>query len=288
MNTLTIETLHHVFDDRLQYPQNAVMLDNLATVAGNIDDYVIDNPGVEHVRFTPEGIVPGSVTEKLIGSIRVDRDIACLASYHHLTATQLLEFSIGGSVVDVGAGRSTFLDTFVDDANTIAVDKYKVHMLHQRAKGHMALLGCGSSMPSIDSGSVRLLHASFSLPFWSPNQPHAAQVADEYVRVLEPGGIALVGSIFDRNEHYDQEEALIYREHPEYVAPASVIRAAFYKRLLERSDIALVGSRYISDTMHPDINAQLTDVHLPNFLMIQRIAVIAAIESDGSQALDRA
>jgi hypothetical protein len=280
-------SLNAVFESRLADPRNDAMITNLDAIV------------VAHEARPPSLTVQ---QERLIAMFRtlsgrqgndevgivIDRPTAELTAHHDTTIEPLVEFAKGGVVADIGPGMSDFLDNFHGHAETVAVDLTPDNVQFHVDQGHKGVWADASDMADVETGSVRLLHAAFSAPFWSPSVKEARAAASEYIRVLEPGGIALVGSVARRH----------YNEHYEYVVEAtrcgirtlpwpdpdeahvSYISMSFCAELIERrnhadttgqTSVELVGSRYISPG-RMDYRRSAYASHVPNFLMIRKAA----------------
>jgi hypothetical protein len=272
-------TLEATFEQRLASAENQDLIANLGSIV------------VAHEAYDRE-LTPAEVqrTHRVQWMSRfpqdrftsISRTIGELTAHHGVTPGQLRDFAADGTVVDVGPGRSPFLDMFNDDALTIAVDLDEDHIAYQVEKGRQGIVA-----PAHDSrlrpGIIRLLHAAYSAPFWSASPEESTMAADEYLRVLEPGGIALVGPYGRKDEHEHYEYTLQYKlkggrkalpwSDPED-APLSRIRTAFYRRALELKDqgeVELVGTRYITQD-EVDYRRGTSQLHVPNYLMIRRAA----------------
>lgn len=218
--------------------------------------------------------------------ITIDRDIQVLASYHGLDPEQLLEFAEGGTVIDIGSGRSTFLDSFAESSRTVAIDARAEHAAYQSERGHIGITGKAENLRKVRTASIRLAHASFSAPFWTASRLDAVHTAAEYIRILEPGGIALVGPISrsDLHRHYELAVQLARlqgrgREAPPWPVDEgdegelSHVLCAFTRTVLahrsEPGDIELTGHRTMFGNER-DYNERYPDLHVPNFLMIRK------------------
>jgi hypothetical protein len=279
---IAMQSLESVFEQRASSDYNRQLIENLEELSEAHDRRPIgSNP---YAAMTARIWETSSASEGE-ASIVVNRDSETLASHHELTVEQLTDFADGGRVVDVGAGKSDFLDAFSEPAReTVAVDRHRPFVDYQCRRGHRAMVACADRLIQLESDSVRLLHASFSAPFWSPTAAAARGVAKEYLRVLEPGGVALVGPVSAMHEHehyefflqsrrYQGQEALPWPDAYDDAAYLSHVKNAFVAAVLSRrATMQLVGTRMLFDDVS---TIRLRDrlpaaVHVPNFLMIRR------------------
>lgn len=270
-------SLEAVFEQRRDSQANVDMLANLAIVVAAHEE----RPGARSEGFMRLHYLQKMSAYPSDQRTVIDRSPALLAAHHDVTVEQLQDFADNGTVADVGPGESTFLDVFRHRAQTMAVDQHEDHVAFQSRKGHYGVWSPAHDM-LVDSEDIRLLHASYSAPFWSASVAEAVDAADEYVRVLELGGIALVGPFGRKDEHEHYEYAAMAKrndgrptlpwEDPED-APLSRIRMAFCSRLLDRAsagEVELVGSRYIEGDME-DFRRGARHLHVPNFMMMRRV-----------------
>jgi SAM-dependent methyltransferase len=275
-----MKSLESVFDQRRASDYNAQLVGNLTVISDELDRRALkfDSGAAERARsWEVRSSAEGSDT------ITVDRDAEALAEYHELSVAQLTDFAEGGRVLDVGSGKSPLLDEFLDVASeTVAVDLNKGFARHQRERGHRAITTPAERLFPIQSGSVRLLHASFSAPYWTPTPAKAARVASEYMRVLEPGGIALVGPVSTVNEHQQHEfflerrrvglnDVLPWPEHDDG-AYLTYVKNAFVRTVLDNPAASITGTRMLfeDDAMLRMRMMTHQRIHIPNFLMLRR------------------
>jgi hypothetical protein len=276
-----MQSLEATFNDRHQSDYNSQLLDHLSTMSAAVT--------ARPIHSWPDAVMTARIWETISASegkpgITVDRSAETLAEYHELSVAQLTQFAEGGRVVDVGAGKSPFLNEFLGTASeTIAVDRHRPFAIFQQNLGHRALARSADRLTPLGSGTVRLLHASFSAPFWSPTPQKARHVAAEYLRVLEPGGIALVGPTSTVDEHVHQEFYLerqgvgrsdVFPWPDSDDAPhLTHVKNAFIRTVLDSRDSTdVVGTRMIfDDEHHQSLRLMLAERHhLPNFLMLRR------------------
>jgi ubiquinone/menaquinone biosynthesis C-methylase UbiE len=269
-------TLEDVFDSRACTDYNASLLYNASVIVDiheesrgefnekDLDWAMTDRDTMSH---TPK-----------VNQRSIDRKPKELMSYHDISVQQLTDFADGGTVVDVGAGRSGLLDAVVLDAKTIAVDIHEEHVAYQAAKGHRAIHAPASDLGEIESDSVDVLHAAYSAPFWCISFEDAEQTAEEYVRVLRPGGLALVGALANQQQHLYYENYLIRKSHKldavmqytTYHKFGSHVRTSFVAKILDeqiRGAVDVVGTRHVGRTGY---HMKCFDTHVPNFMMIYK------------------
>lgn len=234
-------------------------------------------------------------------NVTIDRVPELLAAHHGLYPRTLQSFAAGGVVADIGAGESSFLDIFEDVKETIAIDVNRDNCEYQREMGHTAYCNDAHRLTAIGSNTVRLLHASFSAPFWARSIQEAAQTAWEYLRVLEPGGIALVGPTARSDEHRHYEYVARARRHNRTVLPWGVVDDAHASHIwmsfcrtvlanqqqgdLQTGYVDIVGSRYIRDDEFKSKLSQVpSQLWVPNFLMLR---AIKSVENNNQQSAER-
>lgn len=273
-------SLETVFEQRLHTPQNEILLGNLAAIATAHAERapLLSAADVSHAAEMQR--ISGIPSP---GKIYVERMATELVARHHLTPGLLKIFAAGGTVADIGAGRSPFLGMFQDRSETVAVDADAANAAFQSRFGHAAHVAYAHDVGAIATGSIRLLHASYSAPYWSKSAEEATRTAEEYVRTLQTGGIGLVGpfSHHVEREHFesmveglrDDASHAITDELP-VVSSMSRIRTAFCHRLLELRHLGaveLVGTRFIPRHTY-DSRMSNPRVHVPNYVMIRRVA----------------
>lgn len=182
-------------------------------------------------------------------------------------------------MVDLGAGISPFLDVFTEGSTTLALDQSKRCCEIQAARGHRAEHIRPDSLGSLESSSVRLFHASYSAPYYSIGD-EASTLVDNVTDVLEPGGIALIGSTLHDSMHFVYEG--IVRSLRKGIIPTNVWRigmppiniltdvlfAAAVQNKAKIGDLEIAGFRQpvlgITGANPQPKNG------LPNFIMIRR------------------
>lgn len=275
--------LSKTFNKRLLSEQNTVMLGNLACIVAAHDERPIgpDDWHEEETKLNVFDSASGSGKRVII-----DRGIEIIASQYDISTNSLVEFAGGGAVLDVGSGQSSFLDMFKGTSETVAVDTSPENIEFQKSKGHRALKMSAAAMDGVESESVRLLNASWSLPFWSVNTSDARKAQREYTRVLESGGIALIGPVTRRDLHADWEYTLeVSRYNDKKTGPwldgdnafMSHTLSAFIDEVLRLSaqgnlfhgHLDVVGSRSVGNT-DDDYRGRVYPVHVPNYLMIRK------------------
>lgn len=264
--------------------------------ASTYDQRALDNLGIVVAAHERHPITMGLAEERdaradqrasgLSGHfITINRGIDRIAAFHGVVPGQLIRFAEGGTVVDIGSGTSSFLDHFAQESRTLAIDRRREHVRYQQERGHGGVVAMAHDLHQIPAASVRLAHATFSAPFWSASKLEASGAAREYARILEPGGIALVGPIArtDLHRHYEHvvgvaqfngSETLPWPLDTDRAAYLSQILCAFIKVVLDRrleqgGDIDVTGNRIMLGNDR-DENARFTDLHVPNFLMIRK------------------
>lgn len=212
-------------------------------------------------------------------SVFIKRSGVTIADIYGLSIEALADYCRGGRVVDHGCGRSDFLSHF-KKSETIAVDQVASSLFYQRLRRHLVVRSI-NDMNRIETGSVRLLNASWSLPFWARSIQHARDFADESVRILEPGGIALIGPIVSRDLLPKWEKYLSQRDTTPEPSPPwtdaltpahSVVLAAFANRLTNRDILNQVAVR----TLRIETNKSVAPVvppkiQIPNYIALHKI-----------------
>lgn len=277
-----MKTLVAEFQERYDNPRTDHLMDNLGIVVTAHDRRPINMSIDDERRARADQLASGAED---LDTITLDRTIDVLASYHGLEPEQLVKFADGGVVVDIGAGKSSFLDSFTGASSTVAVDRRREYTVHQEANGHDAIVARAHDLHKIPSASVRLAHASFSVPFWAASTLEASGAASEYLRILEPGGLALVGPLVpgDIHRHYEHvvetsryngPDTLPWPLERDGTAYLSQVLSSFTKAVLGRrtkhgGDIDITGYR-IMFLRERDYYEQATVLHVPNFLMIRK------------------
>lgn len=155
MNSLVQE-----FEQRRDDPVRRQAVDNLDVVVAAHDAYPI------HLTLADERRARAWQRDSGVQSpmITIDRGIDALASFHGLDPEQLLEFAEGGTVIDIGSGRSTFLDSFAESARTIALDVRAEHAAYQAERGHIGITGRAENMRKVRTTKKSQLVRSATLP----------------------------------------------------------------------------------------------------------------------------
>ncbi|MDB5170150.1 MAG: hypothetical protein JWN82_546 [Candidatus Saccharibacteria bacterium] len=270
--------MEQVVEDRLAHPQNAVMLDNLAQVVRTAEaqPLVVQDGRLRRAEADCQRSGQRISRGKLCF---INRTVQQLSAPYNVAPAQLAAAASGGTVVDVGAGQSEFLRSFQNESVTIAVDLNQHHVAYQRARGHIAVRAMAEDLSVLESASVRLLHASYSAPFWSASPEKAKDAASEFVRLLEPGGIGLVGPFGVQADRLHHERSVLHlrsrgldlgwswpKDSDEFQTKT---RLAFCERLLDATDITLVAHRFSPDS--PDPHGYRPDIHVPNYLLINKL-----------------
>ena len=273
--------LPEVLDERYLDPYNAQLLGNLALVAEAVEARPLTFGRYQEQWAYENRLRSAHATQSSIGGITIDRRINFLLDFYSIEKRLLIDFATGGTVLDVGCGRSNFLDVFMERSETVAVDQHEEHVQYQVRRGHQGLQVAAEQLEGVETGSIRVLHATFSSPFWAVNLKESAATANEYRRVLEPGGVALVGPLSRREEHKHTElTARVHRDGDRPHLPwgeddmdpyVAHMRTAFVRTLLDHGDqLQLIGERFVSDTHDIDWLRDDKDSHVPNFLIIRR------------------
>lgn len=280
-----MQDLSEHFERQLANPRNDVMLANMGSIVQSHIDRPIGNWKYYEDETADNLLVSATPQE---GSIVIDRSITTILSPFGVRLSQLQAFATGGAVLDTGYGMSPFLDGFSEHANTIAVDANEGHAAYQAEKGHKSIVASGKDMDTIDDNSVRLLNASYSLPFWPLNPTEAREALREFARVLEVGGIALIGGVTRSDIHIDWEytlEALRYGNRVtgpwldgDY-AFLSHTFSAFLGEMLSSNRQGNLNYGYLDIVGRRDVTRRSSDyrskapqVQVPNFVMFRKVA----------------
>lgn len=274
-------SLQETFNKRLASKTNQQLLGNLGVLVGLYADPQNPMPPVSVQDAKIARLLQRHSGAPMPGCCINGRSIAELLRPYDIDSEDLVAFASGGVVVDHGAGESRFLDTFSGSSKTIALDQDPRGYEAQKDAGHQAELVAPDSFGSIKNGSVRLLHASYSAPYYSIGN-EARIMVDNVANVLEPGGIALVGATL-HDAVLSDYEALLRKvrcgDTPENIwrigLPAihtlsDVLFAAAALHRYRYGDLEIVGHRRPADGL-PNAGHEQADA-LPNFLMLRRPA----------------
>lgn len=130
---------------------------------------------------------------RLIPGITINRPAEQIVQPFGLSVAALQEFTEDKTVIDHGSGKSDFLSQF-PGSTTIAIDTNPLNRRFQQRRGHQT----AADTAELADESVKLLNASWSLPFWARSEAHARSSANEFVRILSVGGVALINPIVSR------------------------------------------------------------------------------------------
>ncbi|HMT18643.1 MAG TPA: hypothetical protein PKD15_01265 [Candidatus Saccharibacteria bacterium] len=285
-----MKALEEVFAERFASPQNQIFIENVGLIVDAHKKRPIDVTKYDH-RETSHNLALSSQTT--YGGVLIDRSVDEICDRHKLNPRQLVQFAKGETVADMGAGTSDFLNAFIGSSETLAVDACARLLWEQRASGHRTIHARIPRLHKIESESVKLLNASWSMPFWAETLEDARETAREYMRILTIGGVALIGPLTRSDVHEDWEQtidSLKYGKHKK-VGPwfdgerafFSHTLAAFLDELSSLSTQASLSSGYADIAFHRsaytlsqgysyDYRSHVTPTQLPNHLMVRKVA----------------
>lgn len=285
-----MKTLEEVFAERLASSQNSVFTENVGRIVDAHKKRPLDVTEYD-LRETRYNLALSSQTT--YGGVLIDRSIEEICDRHRLIPRQLVQFAEGECVADMGAGTSDFLNAFIGSSETLAVDACARHLWEQRASGHRTVRAEIPRLHKIETESIRLLNASWSMPFWAETFEDSRETAREFMRILQVGGIALIGPVTRSDVHDDWERTMVSMKYGQHknVGPwfdgdrafLSHTFAAFLDELTGMSaqgslssgyaDIAFHRSAYeLSQGYNYDFRKLVTPTSLPNYFLARKIA----------------
>lgn len=209
------KTLEQTFEARLGSDLNTVALNNLRRV---VNAHILNpyRPTEQEETVASMSLYrssqPSSPTKMRTGGVRVDRTTAELLQNHDIVESQLVEFAArsGSLVVDLGAGKSDFLNIFaghVPAGRRIAVEFQEDYALALRSRGH-TVWETQALEANIPPQSVSVIHDSYGPSFWLSDAQHALDTPQMIKRALKVGGFAFIGAV-STPEYRSQYEELL-------------------------------------------------------------------------------
>lgn len=209
---------------------------------------------------------------------RVDRTPEeIFAAFEPLTPEDIISHVDTGVVVDVGAGRSRYLTSF-PKATRFAVEPTQINADFQEGLGNNVINDWAHNLgKTFKPGTVRCLNLSYSMPYWSASKKDSVAAARGILKVLEPGGIALIKPVLGGGTHYDQERIASTAQQDVQIAllgkmePSSrwwtMNRMAFWETILARTgtnkELRIAAFRHLGPT-------HLSRAALPVVVVLQK------------------